>query len=345
MSENTSSGKKAPAAVPTCVECVDRFECMIGGEQSGHIIFAEHTTTGDGILSSLQLMEALLASGKTMAQLSDEIRIYPQVLVNARIHNDFKKTWQKDPEVAAEIAAVEKAVEGSGRLLIRPSGTEPLVRVMLEGSDLPLLDHADGPRDGFVRIVDDGAGKLAGNEGAVRLIGAVSEHLAGNTETDLPARFDHLAVGKTEQNDVLVHFGDRFRDGKREIHILARHVVKSAVGLAVLESEIVGLCKGHQRAKLVLDVCLRFFRRTNHVATTKAHQIRVAGVRADRDTRRFRVRDSLIHHERIAGMIAAGDVCRRDMSDHFFIKPDLICAEAFTQIAVEVYFVHNDPLL
>ena len=119
--------------------------CVIGGEQSGHIIFAEHTTTGDGILSSLQLMEALLASGKTMAQLSEEVKIYPQVLVNAKICNDFKKTYQKDPEVAAEIDAVEKAVEGTGRLLIRPSGTEPLVRVMLEGNDTeeirPMAEH------------------------------------------------------------------------------------------------------------------------------------------------------------------------------------------------------------
>lgn len=109
--------------------------CVIGGEQSGHIIFAEHTTTGDGILSSLQIMKAILASGKKMSALSDEICIYPQVLVNARINNDFKKIYMKDPEVAAEIAEVEKAVEGTGRLLIRPSGTEPLVRVMIEGSD------------------------------------------------------------------------------------------------------------------------------------------------------------------------------------------------------------------
>lgn len=110
--------------------------CVIGGEQSGHIIFLEHTTTGDGVLSSLQLMEALLEDGRDMASMSDDIRIYPQVLVNARIHNDFKKTYMKDPEVAAKIAAVEKAVEGTGRLLIRPSGTEPLVRVMMEGSDI-----------------------------------------------------------------------------------------------------------------------------------------------------------------------------------------------------------------
>ena len=110
--------------------------CVVGGEQSGHIIFLEHTTTGDGVLSSLQLMEALLQDGRDMASMSEEIKIYPQVLVNARIHNDFKKTYMKDPQVAAEIAAVEKAVEGTGRLLIRPSGTEPLVRVMMEGSNI-----------------------------------------------------------------------------------------------------------------------------------------------------------------------------------------------------------------
>lgn len=110
--------------------------CVIGGEQSGHIIFLEHTTTGDGVMSSLQLVNAMLKDGRDMAAMSDEIVIYPQVLVNAKIHNDHKKTYQNDPEVAAEIAAVEAAVEGDGRLLIRPSGTEPLVRVMMEGSDV-----------------------------------------------------------------------------------------------------------------------------------------------------------------------------------------------------------------
>lgn len=118
------------------LESMLKTGCVIGGEQSGHIIFLEHTTTGDGMLSSLMLVEALLDSGKDMAALSDEIKIYPQVLVNARIHNDYKKTYMNDPEVAAEIAAAEEAVAGNGRLLIRPSGTEPLVRVMMEGQDL-----------------------------------------------------------------------------------------------------------------------------------------------------------------------------------------------------------------
>lgn len=109
--------------------------CIVGGEQSGHIIFLNHTTTGDGILSSIQLVKAVLESKKTIGELSDEIAIYPQVLVNARIDNDYKKTYMKDPEVAAAIKAAEAKMEGEGRVLIRPSGTEPLVRVMLEGKD------------------------------------------------------------------------------------------------------------------------------------------------------------------------------------------------------------------
>lgn len=109
--------------------------CVIGGEQSGHIIFREHTTTGDGVLSSLQLMGAVLASGKTLSQLAAEIEIFPQVLVNAKINNDYKKTYMNDSEIAAAIAGIESSLAGKGRVLIRPSGTEPLVRVMLEGED------------------------------------------------------------------------------------------------------------------------------------------------------------------------------------------------------------------
>ena len=113
--------------------------CVIGGEQSGHIIFLEHTTTGDGVLSSLQLVKAVFASGKKLSELADEIKIYPQVLVNARINNDYKKTYMKDEEVAAAIADIEAKMAGNGRVLIRPSGTEPLVRVMIEGTDTEMI--------------------------------------------------------------------------------------------------------------------------------------------------------------------------------------------------------------
>lgn len=109
--------------------------CVIGGEQSGHIIFKEYTTTGDGVLSSLQFMGAILASGKKLSELAAEIEIFPQVLVNARINNDYKKTYMKDPEIAGAIEEMEAKMAGNGRVLIRPSGTEPLVRVMLEGDN------------------------------------------------------------------------------------------------------------------------------------------------------------------------------------------------------------------
>ncbi len=113
--------------------------CVIGGEQSGHIIFREFATTGDGTLSSLQFVKAVLEDGRKVSEIADDIRIYPQVLVNAKINNDYKKTYMKDTEVAAAIQELEKKMAGNGRVLIRPSGTEPLVRVMLEGSDLAVI--------------------------------------------------------------------------------------------------------------------------------------------------------------------------------------------------------------
>lgn len=113
--------------------------CVIGGEQSGHIIFLEHSTTGDGILSALQLLTALKLSGEKLSELADEVVIYPQVLRNAAVKNENKKKYLIDPEIAAEIERIEKLMEGDGRVLIRPSGTEPLVRVMIEGKELAAI--------------------------------------------------------------------------------------------------------------------------------------------------------------------------------------------------------------
>lgn len=109
---------------------------VLGGEQSGHMIFLNHTTTGDGVLSSLQFMKAYLDSGKKLSELRDEIKIYPQALVNARVKTENKKVALNDSEVKDKIKEVEDKVEGSGRVLIRPSGTEPLIRVMLEGENV-----------------------------------------------------------------------------------------------------------------------------------------------------------------------------------------------------------------
>lgn len=108
---------------------------VLGGEQSGHMIFLNHTTTGDGTLSSLQFMKAYLTSGKKVSELRDEITIYPQALVNARVTTETKAQALDDAEVKEKIDAISAKMEGRGRVLIRPSGTEPLIRVMLEGED------------------------------------------------------------------------------------------------------------------------------------------------------------------------------------------------------------------
>jgi len=118
------------------LESMQKTGCVIGGEQSGHIIFLNHTTTGDGILSALQLIKAIKLLGKTPSELSDEMVIYPQVLVNAQIKNENKKKYMQDSEINGEINNVEDTMAGEGRVLIRPSGTEPLVRVMIEGKDI-----------------------------------------------------------------------------------------------------------------------------------------------------------------------------------------------------------------
>jgi phosphoglucosamine mutase len=118
------------------LESMLKTGCVIGGEQSGHIIFLEHSTTGDGILSALQLLKACRYSGKKLSQLADEITIYPQVLKNAVILNENKKKYMNDPEISGEIERIEGLMAGEGRVLIRPSGTEPLVRVMLEGKNI-----------------------------------------------------------------------------------------------------------------------------------------------------------------------------------------------------------------
>ena len=102
----------------------------LGGEQSGHIIFSKHATTGDGILTSLKLMEVILEKKETLAKLADEVQIYPQVLKNVRVKD--KEAAQADRAVQAEVQKVTDALGDTGRILVRPSGTEPLIRVMVE---------------------------------------------------------------------------------------------------------------------------------------------------------------------------------------------------------------------
>ena len=114
----------------------------IGGEQSGHIIFLEHNTTGDGLVTAAQLICALKESQKKMSDFVSVVKILPQVLVNAKIKNEYKTTYMNVKEIADAIEKIESRFNGNGRVLIRPSGTEPLVRVMIEGTDIDELNDA-----------------------------------------------------------------------------------------------------------------------------------------------------------------------------------------------------------
>ena len=107
----------------------------LGGEQSGHVILLDYNPTGDGILTSLMLIQSILEQGKTASEVADIIKLYPQVLINAKVNNDQKYAYEADEEVQAEIKKLQEEFAGNGRVLIRPSGTEPLVRVMIEGKD------------------------------------------------------------------------------------------------------------------------------------------------------------------------------------------------------------------
>ncbi len=111
----------------------------LGGEQSGHIIFLEHNTTGDGLVTGLQLTAIVKESGKKLSELAKIMQVYPQVLINAKVKTENKEKYLEDDEICTEIANIEEQFKGSGRVLIRPSGTEPLVRVMIEGKDQAVI--------------------------------------------------------------------------------------------------------------------------------------------------------------------------------------------------------------
>ena len=113
----------------------------LGGEQSGHVILLDYNPTGDGILTSLMLIKAILESKKTASELGDKIKLYPQVLVNAKVSNDKKYDYDKDSSIKEEIQKLEREFAGNGRVLIRPSGTEPLVRVMIEGENQTYINQ------------------------------------------------------------------------------------------------------------------------------------------------------------------------------------------------------------
>jgi phosphoglucosamine mutase len=119
------------------MEMMRRGNHLLGGEQSGHIIFLQHTTTGDGILTALQLVDTIVASGKSLSQLRTVMTRYPQILENVRVSD--KRAWRENLRIQDALAAGEAILANSGRILVRESGTEPIVRVMAEGPDERVL--------------------------------------------------------------------------------------------------------------------------------------------------------------------------------------------------------------
>ncbi len=107
----------------------------LGGEQSGHVILLDYNPTGDGILTSLMLIQSILEQNKTASEAASIIKLYPQILVNAKVDNNKKYDYETDKEIQEAIKKLEKEFAGNGRVLIRPSGTEPLIRVMIEGEN------------------------------------------------------------------------------------------------------------------------------------------------------------------------------------------------------------------
>lgn len=114
-------------------EYMKEHDCCLGGEQSGHIIFSKYASTGDGILTSLKMMQVIMSRGKKLSELAAPLVVYPQVLENVRVKD--KSAAQADPEVQAAVKAAAEALGDTGRILVRESGTEPLVRVMVEAEN------------------------------------------------------------------------------------------------------------------------------------------------------------------------------------------------------------------
>ncbi len=113
----------------------------IGGEQSGHIIFLDEATTGDGQLSGAKVLEILKNSGSKMSELASVMSRFPQVMINVRITPKVKEMWKNDREITGLIEKHEAALGEAGRILVRESGTEPLIRVMIEGKDFSQINE------------------------------------------------------------------------------------------------------------------------------------------------------------------------------------------------------------
>jgi phosphoglucosamine mutase len=131
----TAGGRviRTPVGDRHVFEAMERADATLGGEQSGHIIFREVSTTGDGILTAIQLLRTLRDTGATLAEAAAQIQLLPQVVINSAVRH--RDQWEVDPEFAVAVAEADARLGARGRILVRPSGTEPKIRIMVEGED------------------------------------------------------------------------------------------------------------------------------------------------------------------------------------------------------------------
>ena len=130
---------RTPVGDKYVLEEMLRRGAALGGEQSGHIIFQEYSTTGDGMLTALKVLETAVLEGASVDELAADLKVYPQLLVNVRVKE--RKPLEQMPQVTREIGACEAELNGTGRVLVRFSGTEPLLRVMVEGAEQGQIEH------------------------------------------------------------------------------------------------------------------------------------------------------------------------------------------------------------
>jgi len=140
LKRNNISSSKTKVGDRYVLEEMKRGGFSLGGEQSGHIIFLDYNTTGDALLTAVQLLAVMKKTGKKISELAEVMDVYPQVLLNARVPNHLKNQYEKNDIISQNIEKVQKNLDGEGRVLVRPSGTEPLVRVMIEGKDQEQLN-------------------------------------------------------------------------------------------------------------------------------------------------------------------------------------------------------------
>jgi len=126
---------------------------VLGGEKSGHLIFGHLTTTGDGLLTALQVLKVMRETGKPLSELAAQMTEYPQVLLGVKVRD--RQTWASDPDIQSAISAAEKCLSGRGRINVRASGTEKLVRVMAEGPDQAEIDTL---AKGLIALIEEKVG-------------------------------------------------------------------------------------------------------------------------------------------------------------------------------------------